>query len=74
MHRHCSPGSDAVAVDMAWVKAIAGQAQLEDRCFHCGVNGCCGKGMPCWIFRSEDGTNDCSKVGGVLGDVGDASN
>ena len=46
VHHHCSPGSEAVAANMAWVKAIARQAQLEDRCFHCRVSICCYKSMP----------------------------
>ena len=72
--RHCSPGSEAVPANMAWVKAIAGQAQLEDRCFHCHVNICCGKGAPRWVLMSEDGTKDCSGVGGVLGNVDNDAN
>ena len=74
VHRHCSPGSEAVAANMAWVKAIAGQAHLEDRCFDCRVNICCCKGTSRWVLRSEDGTNDCTCVGGVLGSVSNAAN
>ena len=59
---------------MVWVKAIAGQGQSEDHCFHCRVNICCCKGTSRWVSRSEDGTNDCSKVGGVLSNVGDTAN
>ena len=74
VHHHCFPCSEAMAANIAWVKAIAGQAQLEDRCFHCCVNIWCFKGTPRWVLRSEDSTNDCSGAGGVFGNVGNAAN
>ena len=75
VHCHCTPISEAVAANMAWVKAIAGQAQLEDHCFHCRVNICCCKGMLRWVLRSEDGTIDCSSnVGGALSNMGNTAN